>query len=438
MIDTRWIRTRIVQILLLACLCLILALVSCKEEDDSDSVQTTSTSNSSVFYLTSVGGIVADGDIIYAAAGGYYSQPGQPATTKWAVYKTSDGGSSWTSMDYIFAERPADNNYAQSVYVHSTGSILAGGLVSDLWGIRRSTDSGATWTQVDSYSLSTDGNSKIYDMDKDSTSNIYAVGTVFDASHDRRWIVRKSTDNGVNWTLSDNYITNEDPTYNSTILEAGARGVVVDMSDNIFVTGTLQKELSDAIVWIVRKSDDGGASWTTVDEYQYTGSYKCFAMGIDKNSSDHLFVAGSCTPTGEAARWIVRRSIDGGTTWTTIEDYQLASGNNSAANGIRVDAGNNIYVTGSAMLYSYYNPYWITRKSADGGATWTTVDNFGRISYRSNFGYKLEVDNTGNIYASGTCANANYRSGFDWVIRKSTDAGATWTTVLELTYDDIL
>lgn len=125
----------------------------------------------------------------------------------------------------------------------------------------------------------------------------------------------------------------------------------------------------------------------------------------------------------------------GGTTWTVVDNYQLKSGISAAANGIRVDASDNIYVIGAASTYGA--PYWITRKSTDGGTTWATVDNFELNASRSNFGYRIEVDNSGNIYATGSCGNATLSTGNDWVIRKSTDAGSTWSTVLEHTYSDI-
>lgn len=415
-----------------------LTLISCGKVGSGSTTTTTTTNttdNPSAFYITDGWGLVADGDIIYAAAGGYYSKTGEPSTTKWVIYKTTDGGTSWTTVDYIFKETSISSNQANSLYVHSAGTILAGGLVSNHWGIRKTTDSAASWVQVDTYSVSIKLNSKIYDINRDSSNNIYAVGTVIDDNTDRHWIVRKSTDSGANWTLVDDYITDEDTASNTTIIGAGAREVVVDGSDNIFVAGTLQKELSDAIVWLVRKSSDGGTSWTNVDEYQYTGNYDCWSKGIDKNSSNHLFVVGTCTTTGDANRWIVRKSTDGGTTWTVVDNYQLKSGISAAANGIRVDASDNIYVIGAASTYGA--PYWITRKSTDGGTTWATVDNFELNASRSNFGYRIEVDNSGNIYATGSCGNATLSTGNDWVIRKSTDAGSTWSTVLEHTYSDI-
>src|SRR5439155_17629554 len=63
--------------------------------------------------------------------------------------------------------------------------------------------------------------------------------------------------------------------------------------------------------------------------------------------------------------WYVRRSLDGGATWSTVDAY--AGGQ---AKGIGADAPGNIYAVGAN------GSHWIVRKSTNGGASWATVDDF--------------------------------------------------------------
>jgi hypothetical protein len=64
------------------------------------------------------------------------------------------------------------------------------------------------------------------------------------------------------------------------------------------------------------------------------------------------------------------------------------------------------------------------RRSSDQGATWQPADSF---AYSSS---GVAADGMGNIFVAGNAADA---SGYlHWIIRKSSNRGATWTNLLDL------
>jgi len=65
----------------------------------------------------------------------------------------------------------------------------------------------------------------------------------------------------------------------------------------------------------------------------------------------------------------VRRSTDGGATWSTIESFQLQRGLYAVAQIIAADVAGNIYVAGSGnvTIKGKTTRHWLVRKSSDGG-----------------------------------------------------------------------
>jgi ECF sigma factor len=63
---------------------------------------------------------------------------------------------------------------------------------------------------------------------------------------------------------------------------------------------------------------------------------------------------------------------------------------------------------------------WLVRKSADGGDTWTTVDSVWGSSVRA--GWALGFTSSGAVFVAGVINDV-------WTVRRSTDDGASWTTV---------
>jgi hypothetical protein len=144
-----------------------------------------------------------------------------------------------------------------------------------------------------------------------------------------------------------------------------------------------------------------------VDTFQLASGYRSVAMGVAANSTG-IYVVGSASATyksGAPSHWIVRKSTNGGNSWTTVDDYQLAAGNSSEARCIATDANGNLWVAGRGNAGQ--GNRWIVRKSVGGAGLWTTVDVFD-AGVDAN---AIASSPSGNVFVGGT-------GGGNWLLKK--------------------
>jgi hypothetical protein len=146
-------------------------------------------------------------------------------------------------------------------------------------------------------------------------------------------------------------------------------GIGADAAGNIYVTGKAGSH------WLVRKSSNGGASWTTVDDYQVcvtvtnsikpfrttTTCYDAAATGFAADSNGNLFAVGySASANGN--QWIVRENPGGNTYWRTVDTFQASGNTGSQAFSICAGTAGDVYVAGTAHG-SLNGSRWIVRKN---------------------------------------------------------------------------
>ncbi len=288
------------------------------------------------------------------------------------------------------------------------GVVFSAGGADDSAGVRhgllrRSLDGGQTWINV---------------LDLPNTHSCWSVtigasGLVFATANanSRNWITTRSADGGATWAIVDSWL--------SPGSAAAPYAVVEDPAGRIFSGGYIA-DTSSRQHFFIRRSLDGGSSWTTVQDLKSpSGHSSVWALAATPAG---VFAAGRYNTTS----WIVRRSTDGGQTWNTVDTYYSGSSGNFPY-GMATDASGNLYVTGTA----YISPgprkpavaHWITRRSINGGQTWTVVDDFVPGSF--NQGRAVTVDAFGRVFATG-CVNLN--GVYRWITRASLDGGATWVT----------
>ena len=168
------------------------------------------------------------------------------------VYKTTDGGDSWTFVGLAESERIAriviDPNNSDTVYVCATGQLWS---ANEERGVYRTTDGGENWEQV----LGVDENTGCSDIAIDPQSpNILAnkqvgvvIETIFLESGGPGSALYKSTDGGKNW---------KELTAGLPEGEKGRIAVTVAPSRPSRVYAVVEAEET-----ALYKSDDLGESW---------------------------------------------------------------------------------------------------------------------------------------------------------------------------------
>jgi hypothetical protein len=338
--------------------------------------------------------------------------------------------SGWTTVDdYRYIGSPGTGPYspgggAQALAVDSGGQIYAGGYGRDTDNfhllVKRSSDGGTSWSApLDDHQA---GFAQMSDMAVSSTGALFTAGlegTLTNHQLNDHWLVRRSVDGGTTWSTVDQFSLGG--------AQAGASGIASDAAGNLYAVGFACPAGTTAGNWVVRRSQDGGTTWSTVDSFAADGG----ANGVFVHPTAGIFVAGTTRTGGKKGdinRWVIRRSTNGGTTWTNVDAYQLDQKYESAAHSLGIDAAGNLYAIGSggsAAGFGITSGHWVVRKSANGGASWATVDNF-QLQGSDTTAADFANDSSGNLYVVGT-ARLNYSN--HWLVRRNPGGTGAWSTV---------
>jgi photosystem II stability/assembly factor-like uncharacterized protein len=185
--------------------------------------------------------------------------------------------------------------------------------------------------------------------------------------------VRKSVDGGITWSTSNTGLTN-----------LAVQGLAFDASK----LGTVYAATVGGGLF---RSDDAGSSWRNLAPGLVN------SVSVDPNRSGVVYAAFG----NNLANMSVRKSIDGGATWTTVFSTTAAIFN------IAIDSTNSDILYASTVGHGAF-------KSTDGGQHWSSMPS---LTPQAIWKIALDPTNTQVLYA-GTNQDG---------IWKSTDAGNTWT-----------
>jgi hypothetical protein len=335
----------------------------------------------------SFGLTVAPSGVVYACG---FGSDGINATHG-LVMASTDGGSTWSAPidDFYFpgwgtrddggiVADPVGNLYVAGRYYSSGPSYRF---------VRRSTDGGATWSTVDAVAISGGYASPLAagGLTADSAGNVYVTEPISGT-----WTVRKGT-GGTSFSTVDSFQPSA----------SQAEAVFAHPTAGVFAVGysTVVSKRTSSQAWTVRRSSDGGASWSTVDTYQATSGSAAAAYGAGADAQGNIYVVGRAfvpNKSSSIGHWQVRKSTNGGSSWITVDDYQLFTSGNQVALGFAADSNGNLFVAGWSSAGTGTGPYyWIVRESAGGTGPWTTVDNI------SGMAHAIAPDNAGHLFVGG-------------------------------------
>lgn len=282
---------------------------------------------------------------------------------------------------------------------------------------RGSSDNGATWQSI--VNLSDDlsaGNAQLAAVE----SNVFVVWE--NGAIGRGDIMsRRSTDNGNTWESTFNVSDNPLESTEAKIAASGSRVYVAWAQE--MMLGSTSHDI------FFRRSTDGGATWKPVRNLSNNDG-QSFDQEVAASGSNVYVVWIDETPGNHEI--LFKRSTDNGATWKSTVNLS----NNAAPSlqPIIAASGSSVYVVWSNRVPGNWELYF--RASTDNGATWKPFVNLSNNpGVSGNPGNGAFVTGTG-IAVSGSHVHVAWQDStggdYDILSRRSTDNGATWKSVKNL------
>jgi photosystem II stability/assembly factor-like uncharacterized protein len=396
------------------------------------------------------------------------------------IWKTTDGGSSWTILndnetvlgvsDIVI---PSDYSVSNTIYI-ATGdrdggsmSSLSGGQVADnaSIGVLKSTDGGTTWNTT-GLTFTTSEKKLVYSLIIHPTDNQILLASTSDG-------IYKTTDGGDSWSqkytekvwrlafkpgsTSIIYGGSEIPYSDVWFMKSTDTGETWPI-DYMVVSGGRRSEICVApsdptIVYLlvsnsgggvlgVYKSTDSGASFSVVNAGSpagmlgyYTdgsggsggqGSYD-WCIAVDPSDANAVFIGGITT-------W---KSTDGGSTFTANNNWTLSSTYNiSGVPVVHADKHALVYQSSTTLFEGNDGGIY---KTTNGGTSWTDLSNGMVISQIYRIGVSQTVsnktitglqDNGSKLLNSGSWADVTGGDGMECIVDYS-DANYMYATYIQ-------
>jgi hypothetical protein len=240
----------------------------------------------------------------------------------------------------------------------------------------------------------------------DSSNNIYVTGSTSggldgntNSGSSDIFLVKYNSSGTKQWTKQLGTSSGE-----------SGKGVIVDSSNNIYVTGSTLGGLDgntssgDYDLFVVKYDSSGTKQWTQ----QLGSSAWDEGHGVSVDSLDNIYVTGwtwggldGNTTSGIRDIILVKYNSSGIKQWTK----QLGTSSVDDGKGLSIDASNNIYITGrteggldgNTPLGGYVDIF-LVKYNSSGTKQWTK--QFGTSLYDENNG-GIAVDSLDNIFVTG-------------------------------------
>jgi PKD repeat protein len=256
------------------------------------------------------------------------------------------------------------------------------------------------WTRQ----MGTSTNDYAYGVAVDGSGNVYVTGVTgsgldgnTSAGLDDLFLVKYDSFGVKQWTRQM-----------GTSVDESARGVAVDGSGNVYVTGDTSGGLDGNTnagsndLFLVKYDGSGVKQWTR----QMGTSTNDYAYGVAVDGSGNVYVTGVTfggldgnTNAGSNDLFLVKYDGSGVKQWTR----QMGTSASDIAHSVAVDGSGNVYVTGDTsggldgQWHDGGSDIFLIKFSGGGIKRWTRQMGTGGMDYA----YGVAVDGSSNVYVTG-------------------------------------
>ena len=350
--------------------------------------------------------------------------------TSIALRRSRDGGHTWDKKRFLCPCPGSQDQYDPQLAMSDDGSVFAAWLNGYTPGVTFSVshDHGITWSAPVSMPTAKWSDKPVLVVSRDGLNVFIAFNG---PSHGDSWVAQ-SHDGGAHWTSRKVVGSSRYYFAGAAWISAdGTKIVFAEVDDNQKYTGVIHV---DAIV-----SADSGATWKQVrldtvarqPDCKSAGCYDGFYASVpwvagDSTGNLALFYVGATVPAGRQKLY-VRRSHDGGQTWSRQRNVLSAPGSNAVSPAAVGDAAHTIrlwWMDDRTGRFNVWYRQWNPRSSRWSGAV-RISNRRGGASYKNAKGFLEDYGDYGGI-------TINYRGQTlaTWAEAPSyTGPGGTWFNV---------
>lgn len=178
-----------------------------------------------------------------------------------------------------------------------------------------------------------------------------------------------------------------------------ARALAIDGQGNVYITGYSLTSTPGNYDYSTIKYDSTGAQkWAK--SYNGTGNDNDKANAIKVDAVNNVYVTGKSVGSGSNAEDILTIKYDksGNLKWTAR--YNSPSNNYDEGKALAVDANRNVYVTGYSYTTGSSNDYITLKYDSTGVQQWVT--KYNGTGNNADLAASMLLDNTGNIFITGS------------------------------------
>ena len=283
------------------------------------------------------------------------------------------------------------NDVAVDVAVDDSGNVYVGGYTTNLpfgfdyFMAKYSSSGQQLWTAR--YNGEGRGEDFLTAMVVDSDQNVYVTGK--SQGSGTSWdyaTVKYNTDGVQQWAVR----------YDAGIVD-GAVDMAVDVSGNIYVTGTTYSVDTQSDYTTIKYNSEGDEQWVA----HYTGTHRSaldYARDLAVDASGNVYVTGKSRVSGSCDDYAtVKYNSEGVEQWAVR--YDGPGGGYDRATAVAVDDSGNVYVTGSGVLIGRYWGYVTIKYNAEGVEQW--ILRYDGPEDIQDYACDVAVDRLGNVYVTG-------------------------------------
>lgn len=292
--------------------------------------------------------------------------------------------------------------------VYITGFSVGSGSASDYATVKYNSSGVEQWV------VRYNGPSNSYDQGiaiaLDHAGNIYVTGTSWDVNTINDYVTIKYDPSGVEqWVARYNGPVNDFD---------GARALVIDNWDNIYVTGTSWGVGTCEDYATVKYDSSGVEQW--VARYNGTGNDWDHPRGIVVDASGYIYVTGWSWGDGTSDDCAtIKYNTAGVQQW--VSRYNGATSLTDYARAIALDNESNVYITGFSVGAGTGSDYITIKYNNSGVEQW--VERYNGPANALDDALAVAVDNAGYVYVTGWSRGPG--TGFDFATIKYSATGIT-------------